>query len=503
MKGRLYQFLIQLRRILLPNGNLMERSLTSGIWTMALNISSRLFQLLTFVVLAQLLTPRAFGILGITMVIITGLRRLSKLGLNEALIYNEQSNVDQYLNTAWTLNCVRGLILSLLLFLATPLIAWVFDEALIVDILRVMAIGPLIFALKNPAIVYFQKDLEFHKQFAYEVSGEITYFMVALIYALVEPTVWALVFGYIGRNLVKTTSSYLLDGYRPWPEFNSALAGELIDYGKWLTASSIANFIGNEGDDLFIGWLLGSSAVGFYQMSYRLSNAPATEVTHVISRVTFPVYSEIQNDVATLRAAFFRTARITAFLAAPMAIGIAVIAPTFVQVVLGEEWLAMVLPMQILAFYGLARGYGASFGSVFRATGNPDYQFKFDAMTIILTAIFIYPASSRFGLPGAALVVTAVRFFPLLPIAMYAAANAVDGSMLRLAKQFAYPLPATGCMGIVVYWARETISSLPAAVELVLLILLGITVYLVAIPLTELRIDWGIIGEIKEIRDTL
>lgn len=500
---RLRELLARVRQILTPGESLMNRAITGGIWATALNISARIFQLLTAILLARLLSPRAFGIVAIGMLIIVGLRRFSMLGLDDALIYNQDSNIDRYLNTAWVMNGARGVVLSALLFFSAPFVASFYDEPVVAAVLPVMALGPLVFGLKNPGIVYFKKDLVFHKQFVYDVSGEAAYFFVALAYALWDPSPWALAYGYLARNVIRTGLSYVLHSYRPWPTFDLELAREMFDYGKWITGGSIANYVRNEGDDHFVGWLLSAGSLGIYQMAYRLSNAPATEVTHVISTVTFPAYSEMQDDLEQLRAAFYKTVRIAAFLTTPMGIGIAVVAPTFVRAVLGEQWMPMVLPMQILAVYGIVRGFVSSYGSVWRATGNPDYLLKLQVVSIVLMAIPIYPATVAYGLAGTAAVITAVYALIMFPIDTYLAASAAEADFRRLVLEFAYPLPAALLMGAVVYWTRNALTSLPAIAELVVLVSVGVVTYGVAVVGLNSFINWNILQDIKVIRNML
>lgn len=493
----------RIKQILTPDGTLMERAITGGIWATALNVSGRIFQLLTAILLARLLTPEAFGIVAIGMLVIIGLERFSKLGLDEALIYNQESNVDPYLDTAWIMNAVRGITLAALLYFSAPLIGRFYNESVVVDILPVMALGPLILGLRNPAILYFRKDLVFHKEFVYDVGGEAAYFIAAFAYALWSPTAWALVIGYLARNAVRTLLSYVLHGYRPGPRFDLERAREMFDYGKWITGASITNYIRNEGDDHFVGWLLASSSLGFYQMAYRLSNAPATEVTHVISTVSFPAYSEIQGDLDRLRPAFYKTVRISSFLAAPMAIGIAMVAPTFVKAVLGEQWMPMVVPMQILAVYGMIRGFVSAYGSVWQATGHPDYLVKLQLVAIVCMAIPIYPATVAYGLTGTALVITLVYVVIMFPLDTYLAASAVEADFRRLVLEFVYPLPAAAVMGAAVFWTRQAMSSVPAFVELIVLVLVGVVTYAAAVLVLDSRINWNILHDIKDIRDMI
>jgi PST family polysaccharide transporter/lipopolysaccharide exporter len=189
--------------------------------------------------------------------------------------------------------------------------------------------------------------------------------------------------------------SYVIHGYRPRPEFHHGIATDLFDYGKWILGSGIVLFLINQGDDAFVGWYLGATALGFYQLAYRFSNAPATEVTHIISRVVFPTYSQIQTDKEKLRTGYFRTVQIVTVISFPMAVGIAVVAPTFVRAFLGEQWLPTILAMQILAFWGIIRSLGAAVGPLFNALGQPDVNTKLQTLKLVIIAIFIYPATAQ------------------------------------------------------------------------------------------------------------
>ena len=120
-----------------------------------------------------------------------------------------------------------------------------------------------------------------------------------------------------------------------------------------------------------MGKLLGVTALGFYQLAYRISNMPATEITHVISRVTFPAYSKLQDDIPKLREAYLKVLQITAFLSFPIAGLIFVLAPDFTKIFLGEKWMPMVPAMQVLVFAGLSRAIAATAGYIFYAVGKP------------------------------------------------------------------------------------------------------------------------------------
>ena len=483
---------------MIPSGSLTQRTVKSGFWMSGIQVVNRTFQILMLVILARLLTPREFGLLGIALLSLTATQQFSKIGLNAALVYNKNENVDAYLDTTWCLEAGRGLLLFLVLFAAAPWIAAFFDEPGATWVIRGIGLTPLLYGMRNPAVVYFSKDLEFHKEFVYRTSGGLAQFVVGVGYALLSPTVWALVAAFVAAEVVRSILSYLLHGYRPWPSIDLDAARELIDYGKWITASSIIYFLYSRGDDAFVGWYLSATALGFYQYAYQLADAPSTEVSETISRITFPAYSQVQDDPGRLREMFLQTLRFTAFLAFPMALGIALVTPSFVTAILGPDWVPMILTMQLLAMYGLAHALTRNFGSVWKAVGRPDIITKLGILRVFLIALFIWPATAMWGIEGTALVVVGVYLMPMIPLDVYFISRLTDIKMRSVYREFLYP----GIAGATMFgslWIARSLVSVPPLVEFVALVPAGILVYAVMSFVIDRRSNWGIQRNLERI----
>ena len=476
---------------LIPSGGVAERAVKSGIWMAGQNAFGRVLQLVMLIILARLIGPSEVGLMGIALLTLSGVRKFTKMGLNSQLIQQVDSNVDAYLNTTWLLEIARGVVIFTVLFVAAPFIAQVFDTPRATDMIRVIGLSPLILGLQNPGVVSFSKNLDFHKRFVYYLSGQVVQLTVAVGFALYEPTAWAFILGFVSGDLMMLVLSYALHEYRPWPSFDRSKAGELINYGKWLTASSILYWLYSEGDDAFIGWLLTPAALGFYQYAYQFSNAPATEIAQVVSSVMFPALSKLKEDTSKLREAYLQTLRVTAFVSFPAAMGILIISPSFVQVFLGPEWEQMIPVMQILAIFGLLRAISKTFGPLWKAIGRPDYITKLSFIRVVLLAIFIWPATEAYGIVGTALVVTGIFIFPMMPMDMYLTVKAIDGTFTQVLRELVYPLFASGAMAAV-GWYTASLLDVPPIVELPLLIVLGVVVYGVLVLFLESQFDWGV-----------
>lgn len=478
-------------RKLTPTGSAGSQVVKSLMWVASQNALGRVIELTMLVILARLIGPAEIGLVGIALLVMSALTRFTNIGLNAALIYQKEENVDSYLDTVWILEIGRGLVIGGVMFLSAPLIASLFGEPRAASLLQVIAIAPVLLGMKNPGIVYFSKHLDFHKEFGYEIGSSAIRFVVSVGFALVEPTAWAYVVGFLAGVGTKFTLSYSIDSFRPWFRFDREAAKELVDYGKWVTGSSILFFLNNEGDDAFVGWLLGAASLGLYQYAYRLSNAPATEVTQVISRVMFPTFSKLQDDTERLRDVYLKSLRMTAFISFPAAFGIAAVAPSFVRAFLGPDWTDMILAMQILAIYGLFRSLAKTFGPVWKAIGRPDLTAKLSIIRLAAILLMIYPLTTRFGITGTALTVTLVWFFPMLPLDVYIFRRSIDATYGELLYECLYPLVASAVMFGGVWFVYLNVTLRPVF-EFGLLAITGVVLYVVMVLVLETQFNWGI-----------
>lgn len=492
----------RITRRLVPTGEVYTRSAKSGIWVFATKFSSRFLQILLLIILARLLTPRDFGLMGIALLTLGATQQFSKIGLDTALVQNRRDNIDHYLNTTWVLESTRGLLIFCTLFVTAPFIADFFGEPEATPLIRVIGIAPLLLGFRNPGVVYFKKDLDFHKEFVFRSIGGVTQFAVGVTYALLSPTVWALVIAFVAGDVAKSLVSYLLHGYRPWPAFDIAAAKELINYGKWITGSSIIYYIYSQGDDAFVGWYISATALGFYQYAYRIADIPSSEVSEVISSVSFPAFSKLQDDPKRLKEAILGATRITTFVSIPMSFGIVLIAPSFVPLVLGEDWTPMITVLQLLAIYGLLHSMTRNFGEVWKAIGRPDLITKLGFVRVICIALLIWPATAMWGIEGTAAVVVGVYIFPMLPLDVYFISRTTTVHSREIYFEYLYPIIASGVMfGLL--WMLIYMFDMSYIVELLVLIPSGAIIYTVAAYVVDTRTEWGIQRSIRVIINEL
>jgi len=461
-----------------------RRVTRAGFWVFFLRIMEKVFGIVRLIIIARFISPNNFGLMGIALLTMSTLNTFSQTGFQQALI-QKKGRIKKYLDSTWTFLIFRGIILFLILYFLAPYAATFFAAPEARLIIRVIALATLFSGFNNVGIIFFQKKLEFNKHFFYKLSGTLADFVVAVALAIILKNVWALVFGLLAGNFVRLIASYLLHPYRPKISFDFKNIAPLFHFGKWILGSSILIFLITQGDDIFLGKMLGVTALGFYQMAYKISNMPATEYSHLIATVMLPAYSKIQNNLLKLKEAYLQVLQLTTFLAVPIAGGIFVLAPEFVRIFLSGKWMPIVPVMQVLAIYGLLRAIGATTGVVFVSQGKPELRTKIQFVALIILAILIYPLTQRFGMVGTAM---AVLIYVLItnPYAVYLVLRIIMVDKFdydRLSKIITFPLIGTLIMMAVVFVLKKNIDLLGIHLNLsilyfVLIMMIGIITYL-------------------------
>lgn len=462
---------------------LSHRVIRSGIWVFALRITERIFYIARLIILARILAPRDFGLLGIVMLSMMTLENFSQTGF-EAAIIQKKEKVEQYLNTAWTVGIIRGICLFIILYLIAPFVANFFETPQARNIIRVIGLSFFFQAFTNIGIIYFKKELEFNKQFIYQLSGTLADFIVAVSAAILLRSVWALVFGLLAGNLVRLIASYFVHPYRPSVRLEFGKAKELFSFGKWVFGSNILIFLVTQGDDAFIGKFLGVTMLGFYQMAYKISNMPATEITHVISQVTFPAFVELKNNTIQLRQAYLRVLRLTALFSFPIAVLIFVLAPDLTIVLLGEKWMPMVPAMKILCFFGLTRSISATMGPILYAMNIPKIQTKLSFIQLIIIAIIIYPLTKQWDIVGTSLAVllpTMLTFF----MATITVKNIIGFSYKNFLSCLFAPLFGVFAIFLVAILKQNFLVLQNVNVNLITTLFLCVGIYIAAIYISD------------------
>ncbi len=475
---------------------LSKKVAKGGFWLLSIRALDSVIGLLKLFILARLLAPNDFGLLGIAFLIISTLDTFSQTGLGTALI-QMKDDIKEYLNTVWAVSIIRGFVLYGVLFISAPYAAIFFKSPDSTAIIRVVGITILIRSFTNSGIIYFQKELELNKHFLYRFSSTIVNFSVTVFFAFTLKSVWALVYGQLADCITGVVASYLLHRYRPRFKLDLDKVKKLFGFGKWVFGSSILVFIFTQGDDFFVGKLLGVAALGFYQMAYRISSMPTTEITHVVSSVTYPAYSRIQDNLPRLRNAYLKTLKLTAFLSFPIVGLIVSLSPDLTIVILGEKWMPMVPSMQVLAFYGLITSVAATAGPVFYSIGKPGIDTKNQLLQVILLMALIYPLTSKWGLLGTSLAVV-ITSLTVNIVVLISLLKVTQCQLWNVVRLLLFPGISVFITFFFLIIIKENYFSSKGIVELILSIIYGVFVYLSICCFFDKFFKYQIVSTVKD-----
>ena len=384
---------------------LVNKAIKGSFWIAFLKCLDLILSLSRTIILVRLLLPKDFGLIGLVWSIFFLLEAFTQSGYERALIQKNE-NIEKYLDTAWIVLALRGIFVAFILFMIAPFFSSFFNVPELLPIIRLLSICQILKGAKNIGIVYFDKDLNFRKRFFAQIFGILTNFFVTIYLAFIFRSVWAIVFGMLASHIVDFFVSYLLHKYRPRLKFNLQFARELFNFGLWIFFANILVYLITQGDDLFVGKFLGVSSLGFYMVAYRLSNLPVTEIAHVISSITFPLYSKLQNNKKDLEKTYFSILRLIGFMVIPFSFILFVLSPVLIKFILTDKWGYLLWPIRIFCAYAIMRSIQNSFGSLFMSIGKPRLITKVALVNLLLMVILIYPLSIRWNIKGAAIAVT-------------------------------------------------------------------------------------------------
>lgn len=460
------------------NNNLTKLTALGILWTGISHFSTQLFHFIVIVILARLLTPEDFGIVGLAAIFLGLIGAINELGLSAAIV--QRKEIDEiHLSSSFWASVIAGITLFLVVVLASPFVANFFQEDIVQPILIVSAIGLIIgsFTVVHQALL--KKSLDFKKLTIAEVGAAVVSGLVSVFLAIIGYGVWSLVFGGLASSFILVVILWKIVAWRPSLRFDFAHFKELFGFGSHVMGSRILNYIDSNIDYLVVGKLLGTSALGYYSFAYHLITFPLHKISMMVTRVTFPAFSTIQDDNETLRSGYLKVVQYISVITFPMLAGMIVVAPDFVVVVYGAKWAPMILPLQILCLAGALKSVGTTVGSVLLSKGRADIQFKWNIFTAIVLPIAVI-LGANYGIAGVASAITVMTVL-LFPFIQMITNKLIDLSMFSYFKAI-YPAivgSITLILFVVAYQRMIlTVYSLSGIGMLISSVAIGIIVYI-------------------------
>ena len=367
-------------------------------WTFLQTFSNQIISFFVSIILARLLLPSEFGLIGMLAVFIALSEVLVNSGLTFSLIRSDNLNDEDY-STIFFFNLVVSIIIYILIFYFAPYIAFFFDEEILKNLLRLYAITFIINAFSTVQTARLTKLMDFKTQTMVTIPSLIIGSSVGIYMAYNGFGVWSLVWNFIIQSLLTAIQLWYWSNWKPTFVFNIEKFRFHLNFGYKLMISAILDVLFKNSYTIIIGKYYTSSDVGYYNRADSFQMLPAKILGSVLSKVTYPLFSTIQNDVVKLKSVYKKIMQMAIFLIAPIITLMIVLAEPLFRFVLTEKWLPAVPYFQILCITGLLYPLHVYNLQILNIMGRSDLFLKLEILKKIIFTIIIL-ISFNFGIYG-------------------------------------------------------------------------------------------------------
>ena len=370
------------------NENIKNQALHGVFWSAIDNFARLGITFIFGIILARLLSPADFGVIALLTIFIAISNVFIDSGFSNALI-RKVDLTEQDKSTAFFFNIGVGAISYVILFAIAPLIANFYKEPILVPLLRVTSITVLFSSIAIVQQSILTINIDFRKQAVISVVSAILSGLVGVYMAYNGYGVWSLAFQQIISSFSRMVLLCLFVRWKPLLEFSVDSFRYLFSFGSKILASGLLNTIWVYLYPIIIGKVFTTTTLGLYSRADQLSKLPATNMTTVLQRVTYPVLCKIQTDKDRLTSNYRRLLKISAFVIFPVMSMLSALAYPLVDVLLGEKWLGCVYYLKVLCFAMMFYPIHAINLNLLQVVGRSDLYLKLEIIKKILAAAIL------------------------------------------------------------------------------------------------------------------
>ena len=446
----------------------LKNKVFSGISWLALSKGiNRAFVFFTTLILARLLSPEAFGLVASASVVLSLLNILNDAGLSITVAQVKDLEEDDLSSIFWP-NLGLGVLLFLVAVHFSGLASSFFSDPGVKPVLILLSFSLVIDSLGLVQASYLTRLMDFRRLSVQEIFASFGFGASAIIAALMGLGVWSLVIGRLVQSFFGSIILWFSIPWRPAFSFNFETFKRIYIPGVKLVGNGFMEFLRENADRGLIGRFLGTSALGIYSVAYSLIMTPRNQMTALAAKVLLPAYSKIQGDDKRTENAYIKALKYVAFITVPASLGLAVVAPEFVEIVFGSKWMAAVVPLQFLSVAGALLSINPIVSSVLFARGKPGVVAVLNTVGTFFTTVLMYLGLKIAGLPGLA---AAYSFYLILetPITQYVSARSVGGNIFKIWRGLFPVFLSSGLMCSLVFFVRHVLTGLELSKLVVLL----------------------------------
>ncbi len=377
---------------------LKDRAIKGVMWSAIERFGNQGIQFFIGLLLARLLMPEDYGLIGMLLVFISIAQVFVEGGFSSALIRKREPTTADYSTVFW-FNLISALVFYVFIYFFAPFISSFYNEPLLIPLAKVVGLNIIISAFGVIQKTILIKQLDFKSQAKINISSIIISGIIGVIAAWRGYGVWALVIQNLSRNVFISIGFWLQSKWRPKFVFSNASFKELFGFGSKLLASSIINAISENLYAIIIGKLYNAKSLGFYTRANQFQKLPVSSIYGAIGVVTYPVLAELMDDRIKLRDAYRSMIRMVAFILFPIMVILGAVAEPMVKIILTDKWLPCVPILQILCIIGAFYPLHAINLDILKVKGRSDLFLKLEIIKQILNVTMII-ICYRWGVEG-------------------------------------------------------------------------------------------------------
>ena len=273
--------------------SLQQLAQRGTLWTILGYGASQSLRLGGNLVLTRLLVPEMFGLMALVNIFIMGLNLFSDIGIGPSIIQNSRGDEAKFLNTAWTMQVLRGFALWIACLLLAKPAADFYGDRQLLGLMIVVGFSTVIAGFNSTALVSLNRALDLGRLIRLEFIVQLVGLIVIIAWAAISPSIWALVAGNLSSGMVKLVWSHrLLPGPHNWFAWDKSALKELIRFGRWIFFATAMTFLATQADRLILGKLFSLEMLGIYTIAYTFSDIPRQILYRLNSMVMFPVIAK-------------------------------------------------------------------------------------------------------------------------------------------------------------------------------------------------------------------
>ncbi len=378
--------------------SLAKQSFNGVTWTLLDIVFNKAIYFISTLILARLLGPSEFGILGMITIFFTVGTTLIDSGLSVSIIRTISPSKVEY-STIFYLNIIFSIVVYILIFIIAPYVAQFYKQDILTNLIRIYCSGFLITALRMIPQSVLVKEMNFKKIAIFNIPGNIIGLITGIFMAISGFKVWSIVGLFLSTQLTSTLIYLFFSKWKPSFYFSTKYVKKHWNFGYKLMLSAQINTIFENIYNVLIGKYFTVKALGYYDRAYALNNYPISILSLIVSKVSLPLFSNIQDDVLKLRGIYRKVQLFAFFLSAPIMLGAFVLAKPLILVLMGSEWIDIVPFFQILCLAYLLFPIHTLNINLLNAFGKSNTFLKIEIIKKIATVILVI-VGFQYGIMG-------------------------------------------------------------------------------------------------------